>query len=113
MSFAHLEQDIIELIVDKMVAELEEQLSQKRVSLVLEADARRWLAKRGYDRTFGARPMSRLIDKEIRRKLADEMLFGSLSDGGVVRVAVDEDTIVLRYEPRPTKKASSEKASVT
>ncbi|MEC9464801.1 MAG: ATP-dependent Clp protease ATP-binding subunit ClpA [Myxococcota bacterium] len=113
VSFAHLEQDIIELIVDKMVAELEEQLSQKRVSLVLEADARRWLAKRGYDRTFGARPMSRLIDKEIRRKLADEMLFGSLADGGVVRVAIDDDAIVLRYEPRPTKKASSEKASVT
>ena len=95
-----------------MVAELEEQLSQKRVSLVLENDARRWLAKRGYDRTFGARPMSRLIDKEIRRKLADEMLFGTLCDGGIVRVGVKDDTIALRYEPRPTKKAPPEKASV-
>ena len=101
-----------ELIVDKMVAELEEQLSQKRVSLVLEPEARTWLAKRGYDRTFGARPMCRLIDKELRRKLADEMLFGSLSDGGTVMVGIKDDTIELCYESRPTKKASGEKAAV-
>ncbi len=69
---------VIDQVVDKMVAELESQLIAKRVTLALTDAARKWLATHGYNRKFGARPMGRLIDKEIRRKLADEILFGAL-----------------------------------
>lgn len=100
--FHHLSQEIIEQVVDKMVAELEEQLSTKRVTLRLMPAARRWLADHGYDRRFGARPMGRLIDREIRRRLADELLFGHLVRGGTVTVDCDpaQDTLGLTFEAR-------------
>ena len=89
--FAHLQPRVIEMVVDKLVAELEEQLSDKKIELHLEDEARAWLGKNGYNRKFGARPMARLIDREIRARLADEILFGALDNGGSVTVGVDAE----------------------
>ena len=107
--FTHLEKSTIGLIVDKMVAELEDQLSEKRVVLDLTDGAREWLGDRGYDRKFGARPMGRLIDKEIRRKLADEILFGKLQQGGSVEIQVGEEGLSLTFHPRQKTAAPAKK----
>ena len=100
--FTHLGPVTVELIVDKMVAELEEQLESKKIGLILSKEARKWLSEHGYSRKLGARPMARLIDREIRRKLADDILFGDLKDGGVARVELDTATngLLIRVESR-------------
>jgi ATP-dependent Clp protease ATP-binding subunit ClpA len=100
VAFGKLTPEVVEQVVDKLVAELEEQLSDKRISLHLADSARAWLAKHGYDERNGARPMARLIDREIRRKLADEILFGMLATGGVATVEVEGEQLVIRCEPR-------------
>ena len=107
--FTHLEKSTIGMIVDKMVAELEDQLSEKRVVLDLSDEARDWLGERGYDRKFGARPMNRLIDREIRRKLADEILFGTLQNGGTVEIQANGEELDLVFHPREKAKASNKK----
>jgi ATP-dependent Clp protease ATP-binding subunit ClpA len=100
ITFTHLSPSIIEQVVDKLIIELETQLSAKRVTLELTAAAKTYLATHGYDRKNGARPMGRLIDQRIRRRLADEILFGALQQGGVVRVdAGGEDGLLLACEP--------------
>jgi ATP-dependent Clp protease ATP-binding subunit ClpA len=89
---------VVELVVDKLVAELEDQLYARRVSISLGDGARKWLAEHGYNRRFGARPMARLIDKEIRRKLADEILFGQIQEGGVVTVDAEGGELTFSFE---------------
>ncbi len=105
VSFKHLGPKIVTQVVDKLLAELEEQLTAKQVSLALTEAARKWVAKHGYNRKFGARPMSRLLDRAIRRHLADEILFGELANGGTVTVSVDEklDELAFDIEPRPSQ----------
>jgi ATP-dependent Clp protease ATP-binding subunit ClpA len=98
--FDHLTPAVVEQVVDKLVAELEDQLWAKRVSLSLTERARKWLAAKGYNRKFGARPMARVIDREIRRQLADKILFGELKDGGTARVDEEDDKLALCCEPR-------------
>ena len=71
-------------------------LSRKNVSLMVSESARKWFAKNGYDSMMGARPMMRLIEKEVRKPLADELLFGKLSAGGNVKVDVSKDKIALK-----------------
>ena len=95
-----------------MVAELEEQLGDKKISLTLSEPAREWLGKNGYNRKFGARPMARLIDKEIRRRLADDILFGALKEGGSARVDfdADEDCLSISVEAREAPVQESGKA---
>ena len=74
-------------VVDKFVAELEVQLADRKVSIELSDGARRWLAEKGYDRLFGARPLARVIQEHLKKPLAEEVLFGKLSQGGgTVRV---------------------------
>lgn len=97
VTFNHLSMSIIEQVVDKLIVELEAQLEAKNVSLELHASARRWLAQHGYDHKHGARPMQRLIDQHIRRKLADEILFGRLQHGGAVVVQTENDKLVLQF----------------
>jgi ATP-dependent Clp protease ATP-binding subunit ClpA len=99
VTFAPLPPDAVERVVDKFLAELDAQLAPRRVTLEVSPAARRWLAERGYDETLGARPMARLIQKELKRVLADEMLFGRLKDGGRAEVDVDADALVFRYAP--------------
>ena len=80
--------------------ELIDQLIEKNVSIKLTPDARRYMAEKGYDKTFGARPMARLIQSEVKQVLADEILFGQLQNGGKVEIDLGEDGLVFQYEPR-------------
>ena len=89
--FHSLTQDIMEKIVDKFVAELGVQLAAKNVTLDLSPEARSWLARKGFDPAFGARPLGRLIQKEIKDRLADSILFGELASGGSVQVGLRDD----------------------
>ena len=97
ITFNSLSMEVIEKVVDKFIMELDEQLNEKRVFLQLTTKARRWFAERGYDPTFGARPMARLIQNEIKRVLADDILFGKLQNGGKVTVDENEGKLAFEY----------------
>ena len=94
--FNSLSEEVVVYVVNKFLFELEDVLEQKNVSLIISDAARKWFAKNGYDSKMGARPMARLIEKEIRKPLADELLFGQLSEGGTVKVGVNKDKIALK-----------------
>jgi ATP-dependent Clp protease ATP-binding subunit ClpA len=89
--FARLPESVIAQVVDKFVLQLEAQLADRNVTIELSDEARAWLIKNGYDETMGARPMARVIQSQIKTPLADEVLFGRLKNGGVVRVLVTAD----------------------
>ncbi|MBW9266940.1 MAG: ATP-dependent Clp protease ATP-binding subunit ClpA [Candidatus Thiodiazotropha sp. (ex. Lucinisca nassula)] len=93
IQFAGLSPEHIAKVVDKFIFELEGQLQEKHVNLVVEPEARVWLAEHGYDPKMGARPMARLIQDEIKKPLAEELLFGKLAGGGVVKVDVANDKL--------------------
>ncbi|HEX8456559.1 MAG TPA: ATP-dependent Clp protease ATP-binding subunit ClpA [Pyrinomonadaceae bacterium] len=98
IAFAPLSFEVIERVVDKFVKELNAQLAERSVRVTLDEAARRWLAARGFDRLFGARPMRRLIQKKIKEPLAEELLFGAaLAQGGEVAVTTEDDELVLKY----------------
>jgi ATP-dependent Clp protease ATP-binding subunit ClpA len=99
IAFGSLPPPIIERIVDKFILELDAQLNEKRVFIQLTPAARGYLAAKGYDPTFGARPMARLIQIEIKRVLADEILFGRLRDGGKVDIDVADGALAFVYTP--------------
>src|SRR6202011_4661646 len=84
--FGRLPEDVIARVVDKFILQLEAQLADRNVTIELSDEARAWLVKNGYDEAMGARPMARVIQKEIKTPLADEVLFGRLKNGGVVKV---------------------------
>ena len=86
----------IEQVVDKQIDELRTMVASKGVTIELDPAARAWLAVKGFDRAFGARPMARLIERVIKKPLSEALLFGTLADGGVVRIVVDGDEIRLR-----------------
>jgi ATP-dependent Clp protease ATP-binding subunit ClpA len=95
IQFKPLNIEIIGQVVDKLIFELEAQLAEKSVSIVLEPEARQWLAEHGFDPRMGARPMARVIQENIKKPLAEEILFGTLKAGGIVRIALDSDTTGL------------------
>ncbi len=97
ISFAHLTPQIMERVVDKFIKELERQLSQKKVSISLSPDARHWLAQKGHDSIYGARPLARLIQTEIKDVLSEEVLFGKLSKGGTVSIGLTEERLTFNY----------------
>ncbi len=96
--FNHLDNIVIQQVVDKFIVELQAQLDDKGVSLELSKDAKQWLADNGYDKAMGARPMSRLIQQHLKKALANELLFGELTHGGVAKVDVKKDKLVINYE---------------
>jgi len=96
--FGPLTPDVMETIVDKFILELEAQLRERRVAFVLDPAARRWLAERGYDETFGARPLARLIQTEVRDRLTDEILFGDLERGGTVTIELAGDRLEFKID---------------
>ena len=98
ITFQSLSPEIIRKVVDKFVGQLVEQLKQKKVSIELTDEARSWLAEKGYDRLNGARPMARIIQNELKRPLADAILFGELQNGGLVRVKVEGGKLALAIE---------------
>jgi len=79
----------METIVDKFIIQLEEQLAERRVAITLQTEARAYLAKKGYDPLFGARPLARVIQAEVRDRLTDEILFGALENGGTVTIGLE------------------------
>ena len=85
-------------IVEKFVAELELQLLEKKVEIELSPEAMLWLAEHGYDELNGARPLGRLIQEKIKRVLADEILFGKLEHGGLVKIDVKGEELQFTYE---------------
>ncbi|MEM8770748.1 MAG: ATP-dependent Clp protease ATP-binding subunit ClpA [Pseudomonadota bacterium] len=89
--FAGLSAPIVNRIVEKFVLQLEAQLADRGVTFELSADATRWLADKGFDEEMGARPLARIIQEHIKKPIADEILFGKLKNGGVVRVLLDKD----------------------
>jgi ATP-dependent Clp protease ATP-binding subunit ClpA len=98
VQFNHLERSTISSVVDKFIIELEAQLQDKRVTIEVTEAARGWLAERGYDKIMGARPMARIIQENIKRALAEEILFGSLENGGHVIVNLEDDKLALAFE---------------
>ncbi|MBF0237365.1 MAG: ATP-dependent Clp protease ATP-binding subunit ClpA [SAR324 cluster bacterium] len=97
ISFHALSEVIVEQIVDKFIIAMEQRLQDKKIVITLSEDVRLWLAKKGYDPALGARPMYRLIQKEIETTLADEILFGQLQHGGEVRIVLEKDQLVFHY----------------
>lgn len=97
ISFLPLAPDIVEKVVDKMIGELQAQLADKKVIITLAPAARKWLATSGYDPGFGARPLRRLIMKEIGDRLTEEILFGSLSRGGEVKIGFRQGELNFRF----------------
>jgi ATP-dependent Clp protease ATP-binding subunit ClpA len=96
--FNALSQEVIERVVEKFVLQLEGQLAERGVTIELKPEARAWLGKKGYDPLYGARPLGRVIQEEIKKPLAEELLFGSLIKGGAVTVGLDVDSNKLTFE---------------
>ncbi|MBQ7617318.1 MAG: AAA family ATPase, partial [Desulfovibrio sp.] len=116
--FHNLSEDLMLNIVDKFLSELEKTLSERKVKLALTEEARRWLAKKGYDPSMGARPLRRLIREKVEDALATELLFGFLKKGGTALFEVEGEELVLRkgeeelpgdIEDNPPKEAEPQK----
>jgi ATP-dependent Clp protease ATP-binding subunit ClpA len=116
IAFGGLSPEVVRNVVQKFVLQLEAQLSERNVTIELTDKAADWLAKRGYDESFGARPLARIIQEHIKKPMADELLFGSLKNGGIVKVDIDPkdaDKLAFQYFPEqppanpPAKKAET------
>ena len=101
--FGYLGKDTVARVVDKFILQLELQLAEQNVDIQFDKDARAWLADKGYDRLYGARPMGRLIQERIKQPLAEELLFGKLADGGEVSVTMKDDKPAFELTPAPPK----------
>ncbi|OIQ47833.1 MAG: ATP-dependent Clp protease ATP-binding subunit ClpA [Gammaproteobacteria bacterium MedPE] len=98
--FNSLEQSIIEQVVDKFIVEVQAQLDVKAVTLNVDKAARLWLVNKGYDKTMGARPMTRVIQDELKKPMANELLFGKLAHGGTVSVSIKNDALAFEFVPQ-------------
>jgi ATP-dependent Clp protease ATP-binding subunit ClpA len=97
IGFASLTPEIMAKVVDKFIIQLEAQLLDRGVTIELTEAARAWLAKKGYDEKYGARPLSRVIEEQVKRSLSEELLFGRLEKGGYVRIDVSDRDLVFTY----------------
>jgi ATP-dependent Clp protease ATP-binding subunit ClpA len=115
VTFRPLSPEVMETIVDKFVMELESQLRERKVAIDLEPEARTHLARKGFDPVYGARPLNRLVQTEVRNPLTDEILFGRLEHGGTVHVGFDGKTLTFEYEsaPAPGEKVPPEPAGAS
>ncbi len=100
VGFKPLKQETVVRVVDKFISQLEAQLTEKNVAIQLSEEARQWLAKKGYDPAMGARPLARVIQEHVKRPLAEEMLFGALTEGGTVHITLEDGKIALKPDPR-------------
>jgi len=119
IGFSSLPPEVVSKVVDKFIMQLEEQLVDRNVVIELSPAARKWLVERGYDQNFGARPLGRVIQEHIKKPLAEELLFGKLAKGGVVKVDVKDDKPTFHYsekasegKPPPRKRGSGSKKRV-
>ncbi|MGH9313740.1 MAG: AAA family ATPase, partial [Vicinamibacterales bacterium] len=97
VTFAPLTSQVMETIVEKFILQLEAQLAERKVAISLEPEARAWLATKGYDPIYGARPLARVIQTEVRDKLTEEILFGKLENGGTVSIGLEGTTLTFSY----------------
>ncbi|WP_347302822.1 ATP-dependent Clp protease ATP-binding subunit ClpA [Croceibacterium sp. TMG7-5b_MA50] len=97
--FDYLERETVSRVVDKYILQLELQLTDQNVHIQFDTDAREWLAKNGYDKLMGARPMARLIQDKVKQPLAEELLFGKLAGGGEVHVSLKDDKLQFQLTP--------------
>jgi len=109
ISFAPLSKDVILQVVDKFVLQLEAQLIDRNVHIELTRPAAELLAEKGYDDRMGARPLGRVIQEQIKKPLAEELLFGKLAKGGLVKVGVKDGKLDLRIEQPQQRQLSSKK----
>jgi ATP-dependent Clp protease ATP-binding subunit ClpA len=107
--FSALSPDIIAMVVDKFIIQLEAQLTDRGVSIELDTEARAWLARKGYDPLFGARPLGRVIQEYIKKPLAEELLFGRLARGGTVLVTIRNEKPAFTYPEPPPRHHEEEK----
>ena len=98
VSFGPLSPEVMETIVEKFILQLEAQLAERRVAITLEPEARAWLALKGYDPVYGARPLARVIQTDVRDPLTDEILFGKLENGGTVTIGLVDDKLEFRFD---------------
>jgi ATP-dependent Clp protease ATP-binding subunit ClpA len=118
IQFGGLPTEVVGMVVDKFVIQLEVQLADRQVSIELTDEARKWLADKGYDQRFGARPLSRVIQEHIKKPLAEELLFGKLEKGGVVRVKLEDRKLSFEYveppraEPKTGKRRAKQPAPI-
>ena len=103
--FAHLPPTVVRKVVEKFVLQLEAQLSERQINIELSAEAADWLAKKGYDTAMGARPLARVIQEQVKKPLAEEVLFGKLTKGGTVRILLKGDELHFDYLGRDEEKA--------
>ncbi len=114
IAFAALTPEIVARVVEKFVMQLEAQLADRNVTIEMSSAAKEWLAERGYDRLYGARPLARVIQEHIKKPLADELLFGRLLKGGAVKVTVADGKLAFEFAeavpalPRPSGEADSD-----
>ncbi len=113
IGFDYLPPEIVERVVEKFILELELQLADRNVDITLSGDAQKWLVERGYDRLYGARPLARVIQENIKKPLADELLFGKLLKGGEVTVRVKDGKLTFEIEPHAPKAAKKTKPRST
>jgi ATP-dependent Clp protease ATP-binding subunit ClpA len=106
VSFGPLTPAVMETIVEKFILQLEAQLAERRVAIALEPEARIWLAEKGFDPVYGARPLARVIQTEVRDPLTDEILFGRLEGGGTVTIAMKDGRLDFRFEASAPPKAT-------
>lgn len=97
VSFAPLAQETMINIVEKFLKELQDQLSERKVNLDISTKAKEWLAEKGFDPLYGARPLARVIQDELKKPMSNELLFGELKDGGTVKVGVKGDNLIISY----------------
>ena len=113
VTFGNLTPAVMETIVEKFILQLEAQLAERHVAITLTPEARAWLAAKGYDPIYGARPLARTIQREVRDPLTDEILFGQLEHGGTVTIGLDTDALTFRYAAREAADADADHASVS
>jgi len=112
IKFNKLSQEFVCAIVDKFIGELNDQLGDKEIQIKIDTKAKDWLAERGYDPKMGARPLARLIDKEVKSPLSREVLFGELVDGGEVRITVKKDELDFTFKQlRKKEKTDAEQVN--
>ncbi|MEM9684274.1 MAG: AAA family ATPase, partial [Pseudomonadota bacterium] len=107
--FASLAPEVVARVVDKFIMQLEEQLVDRNVVIELTPAARKWLVDRGYDQNFGARPLGRVIQDHIKKPLAEELLFGKLAKGGVVKVDIADDVPTFSYAEKVAERKKPRK----
>ena len=100
VTFGPLTPGVMETIVEKFILQLEAQLAERKVAITLTPEARAWLGRKGYDPVYGARPLARVVQRDVRDPLTDQILFGQLEHGGTVTIGVADDTLAFSYDAR-------------